>query len=350
MDQKKYQVFVSSTYKDLQKERREVMQVLLEMGYIPSGMELFPAANEDQWSLIKGVIDDCDYYVVIIAGCYGSQNSEGVSYTEKEYSYAFESGKPVIAFLHKAPEKLSIQHTESTDSGKEKLIDFRKRVEKQRTCKYWSTPHELGSVVVRSLTQLSKKHPGIGWVRGDQIPEAGLAEEILQLRKKIERLEGELQRVRIQPPSGTEHFAKGEDIFEIKFHAVYSNGPLIKTAESKTVSSNWNEIISTISPLLIQEANEGTIKTTLIQRFKSKLPNSKEVKDILSVTSKTILELSNLEIDAESFGTIIVQLRALGIIMESDRSHSVKDTATYWKLTPYGNHTMNNLRAIRRSH
>ena len=38
---RKHQVFVSSTYEDLQKERQEVMHVLLELDCIPSGMELF---------------------------------------------------------------------------------------------------------------------------------------------------------------------------------------------------------------------------------------------------------------------------------------------------------------------
>ncbi|MCX6381232.1 MAG: DUF4062 domain-containing protein, partial [Armatimonadetes bacterium] len=57
---KRYQVFVSSTYQDLQEERQEVMHALLELDCIPSGMELFPAADEAQWSLIKKVIDDCD--------------------------------------------------------------------------------------------------------------------------------------------------------------------------------------------------------------------------------------------------------------------------------------------------
>ena len=48
--EKRYQVFVSSTYADLQDERQEVMQALLELDCIPAGMELFPAANEDQWT------------------------------------------------------------------------------------------------------------------------------------------------------------------------------------------------------------------------------------------------------------------------------------------------------------
>jgi len=58
---KKYQVFVSSTYEDLQAERQEVMHALLELDCIPSGMELFPAANVDQWTIIKGLIDDWAY-------------------------------------------------------------------------------------------------------------------------------------------------------------------------------------------------------------------------------------------------------------------------------------------------
>jgi hypothetical protein len=62
---KRYQVFVSSTYQDLQEERKEIMQVLLELDCMPSGMELFPATNDDQWTLIKSVIDDSDYYIVV---------------------------------------------------------------------------------------------------------------------------------------------------------------------------------------------------------------------------------------------------------------------------------------------
>jgi hypothetical protein len=52
--EKRYQVFVSSTFQDLQEERQEVIQALLELDCIPSGMELFPAANEDQWKNENG--------------------------------------------------------------------------------------------------------------------------------------------------------------------------------------------------------------------------------------------------------------------------------------------------------
>ena len=105
---KRFQVFVSSTYDDLREERQEVMQALLELDSIPSGMELFPAANDDQWTLIKKVIDDCDYYLVIIGGRYGSRGPNGKSYTQLEYEYALSKDKPTIAFLHQNPGNLPL--------------------------------------------------------------------------------------------------------------------------------------------------------------------------------------------------------------------------------------------------
>lgn len=51
---KKYQVFLSSTFKDLENERAKVIETLLNKDCIPVGMEYFPAAGEDQMTLIKG--------------------------------------------------------------------------------------------------------------------------------------------------------------------------------------------------------------------------------------------------------------------------------------------------------
>jgi hypothetical protein len=43
--QKKYQVFISSTFRDLADERQDAMRAVLDLGDIPSGMEIFPAAG-----------------------------------------------------------------------------------------------------------------------------------------------------------------------------------------------------------------------------------------------------------------------------------------------------------------
>src|SRR5689334_3442258 len=108
----KYQVFISSTFVDLPEERQAVFQTLMKMNCIPAGMELFPAADEEQFEFIKKVIDDCDYYIVIIGGRYGSVTADGVSYTEKEYDYAVAKGIKVIALLHKNPKLIVADRTE----------------------------------------------------------------------------------------------------------------------------------------------------------------------------------------------------------------------------------------------
>ena len=86
---KKYQVFISSTFLDLKNARQEVSQALLRSDCFPAGMELFPATDQEQFSFIKSVIDEADYYIVISAGRYGSLHKEtGLSYTEMEFDYA----------------------------------------------------------------------------------------------------------------------------------------------------------------------------------------------------------------------------------------------------------------------
>lgn len=124
---KRYQVFVSSTYVDLKEERQKVNQTLMEMDCIPAGMELFPATDEEQWEFIKKIIDDCDYYLLIVGGRYGSLSSEGVSYTEQEFDYAVEKGIRVIALIHGAPGMLAADKTDGTDEARRKLEVFRKK-------------------------------------------------------------------------------------------------------------------------------------------------------------------------------------------------------------------------------
>jgi len=123
---KRYQIFVSSTYADLKEERRAVIQAVIELGCLPAGMELFPAADEEQLEFIKKVIDDCDYYLLIIGGRYGSITADGISYTEQEYDYAVSRGLKVIALLHENPDEIPFGKSEQNPvlySGTNASID-----------------------------------------------------------------------------------------------------------------------------------------------------------------------------------------------------------------------------------
>ena len=342
MEQKKYQVFVSSTYVDLIEERQEIMHALLELDCIPAGMELFPAADEDQWSLIKGVIDESDYYLLVIGGRYGSISPEGLSYTEMEYRYAIATEKPVIAFLHKDPSAIPAKKTEDSSEGREKLEAFRGLAQK-KMCKYWDTPQELGSVVSRSLIMLQKKHPGVGWIRADQVISGDATKEILKLRNKIESLEQEIEESKTSAPSGSEKLAKGEETFEIDctFNSTSSDGE--EWTWTYPVDISWNELFSIISPLMLHEANTLQLKNRLRTAIsKMAISNAKDDKDF-----KGHRRPRNYSIDQSAFETVVIQLSALGLIVQSIKNRSVKDQSTYWTLTPYGVTLMNQLRAVK---
>lgn len=339
---KRYQVFVSSTYEDLRAERLAVIQKLLEIDCIPAGMELFPAADEDQWTLIKGVIDDCDYYVVVVAGRYGSVDEDGVSYTEKEYRYALETGKPIIAFLHRDPGSIESRFSESEPHLKKLLEAFRELCRK-KMCKDWSTPDDLGGAVSSAISMLIKRSPGVGWIRADQLP-AKASSEILKLRHETDNLRAELERLRTKPPSGTDELDQGDDLFRVRYKYAASKPDPKYLAISITddfedeQAMTWNEIFSVVSPLLINEASERSMRSALSARLS----------ELHTAIPQGYTRRRDAEVVDEDFQTIKIQLRALGLIIQSERPRSVKDSLNYWTLTPYGDTLMTQLRAIRR--
>lgn len=321
--EKRYQVFVSSTYEDLQEERREVMQALLELNCIPAGMELFPASSEDQWSLIKRVIDDCDYYLLIIAGRYGSTNDKGISYTQMEFEYALSTGKPIIAFLHKNPDKIE---SGKTEKGKNSLEEFRDKA-KKKVIRYWETPVELGSVVSRSMINLIKNFPAEGWVKAGSIVDEKSIKEISRLQNENKSLRDQLDAIKTQAPAGTEKLQQGEDIFLVDI-CLRSYDGYANLSEEFT----WNELSGVVAPRLIGECSESTMKLALNELIKKKL-HTKRAESVL-----------RCKISEESFEQIKIQFKALGLIRLSDRNHA--DTnAFFWTLTPYGDYVMAQLLA-----
>lgn len=167
--EKRYQIFISSTFADLEEERKGIMEAVIELNCFPAGMEMFPATDMEQFEYIKSVINESDYYIVVIAGKYGSVAEDGFSYTEKEFDYALSQGVPVLAFIKKNLETMPASKIE-TDSQKAKKLDkFRKKAQHGRVVKFWSNPDELKYVIHSSLSREIKIHPREGWIKASNI-------------------------------------------------------------------------------------------------------------------------------------------------------------------------------------
>lgn len=184
-ENKRYQVFISSTFVDLKEERSQVTQAIMELNHMPYGMEAFPAANETQWEWIKKAIKESDYYIVIIGGKYGSVNSKtGLSYTEMEYRYAEEVGVPTIAFLVDNSVDLPNSKTETDPIKTKKLQEFKKYIENNKLRKSYISKEDLKSKVIISFMQLISNSPRTGWIRADSLKNYTSNDEIIQLMKE----------------------------------------------------------------------------------------------------------------------------------------------------------------------
>lgn len=165
-----YQIFVSSTYEDLKLERQEVMAAVVSTGNVPVGMEYFPAGNASPFDYIKQQIDSADYYILVVAGKYGSINKEtGISYTEMEFDYAIEKKVPVAVLLSKDINKLVADKIELDNDRRSLLEAFRKKVSDGRMVSFWEDKKDLKAQVKDAITNLIKNSPRTGWVRADQV-------------------------------------------------------------------------------------------------------------------------------------------------------------------------------------
>lgn len=152
--QEKYQIFISSTYTDLIAERECVREAILSMEQFPYGMEMFSANDKEQWHTIKDKIDGSDFYVLIIAHRYGSiieyGEDKGISYTEKEYRYAKQIAKPILAFIVDDSVPVLPQNFEHGEKY-EKLVQFKNDVKTNRIVEWWKDKNELAKKVVLAL-------------------------------------------------------------------------------------------------------------------------------------------------------------------------------------------------------
>ena len=159
---KMYRVFVSSTYEDLKEERIAVINSLLQMDCMPVCMEKFDAADVSSMQYIKAKIDTCDFYVLIVAGRYGSMvPHEHISYTEKEYDYAVAQQIPILAFIYNDIKSLP-QY--KIDANKQTKLDkFIRKICDTKQAARWNNIQELTDKIQTSLMEAFAKYPHVGY-------------------------------------------------------------------------------------------------------------------------------------------------------------------------------------------
>jgi hypothetical protein len=329
---KRYQVFVSSTYADLKDERAKVMQTIMELDCIPAGMELFPAIDEEQLEFIKRIIDDCDYYILIIGGRYGSLSEDGISYTEKEYDYAIAKEIKVMAFIHSHPDEITFSKSEKDSELRQKLENFKKKVATNRLIKFWKNSGELPGLVSLSLSKMIKTYPAVGWIRGNTSTDPEVYKRLSELQNENQKL----KQLEMSNDNCFDDLAGMEDTIKISgISTRYNDHRFDNESSPCELTLSWNKIFSLLSPYLLSSPSDISTKGLL----------NNILKDFINQSSP----VDYVEIRDQDFQTIKIHLKALGlIIFQSTKTNKEGYLDLSWSLTEKGESLMMKLRSIRK--
>ena len=174
---KKHSIFISSTYDDLKPERQAVIDAALDNNIIPVGMEQFHSAPAGQWDVIKKMINECDGYLIIIAGRYGSiDETVGISYTEKEYDYAKSKKLPVWVLIREksaiTADKMDDSDAKHSKQEKQQLLEtFTEKVKNDgNTVAFFKDIKDLKYEAAQAFIKSTDYFPeDSGWVRYSDI-------------------------------------------------------------------------------------------------------------------------------------------------------------------------------------
>jgi hypothetical protein len=342
----KYTVFISSTHDDLQDEREQVTDAILKLGHIPCGMEQFSAGAGRGWEVITQTIDLCDYYVLIVAGRYGSDfPGEVKSWTEKEYEYAKSKGLDVIAFL-RDEKSFAAADMDTEHVRVEKRKAFIQRINDECRREVWTNAYDLCARVTMALTKqiaddngLGKGRPG--WYRGDDLPvDRDMSKamslqtiELAELKAKVATFTPkavlQLQHEGGGPILDVFELVRPEYILEGSFLPPNVGMPRQRKAEQKL--RDWADSASRLCWLSLRLFNSGGAPATKVRAhftfspvekviIEKLEPPTQQTYDSYAIILPVLLprNIDSIEVDEEFNGFIKQRVDSVGVNRERD--------------------------------
>lgn len=147
---KKYQIFISSTYMDLREIRSIAYTTILEMGHIPVGLDIFQVS--DDYSTEKYVskyIDSSQIIVIIIGDRYGSISKSGKSFVEEEYLYSVSKNKKVLFFINSHLRKVD-------DPNYQKFVNS---ILEKNLVVLWDNKDDFKIKLISNISQILTNYP-----------------------------------------------------------------------------------------------------------------------------------------------------------------------------------------------
>ncbi len=341
--QPRYQIFLSSTFRDLREERQAALEAILELGHFPAGMEAFPAADATPWELIESIIADSDYYILIIGGKYGSTGPDGISYTEMEYNHAVKLNKPVLAFMHNAPDQIPVGKAELEAAARTRLEAFRARIS-ARLWKGWTTKDELKAAVLLALVNVIRTKPAFGWIRNEGLQNQELLQRLAILQARYDKLEAETSELRkiAHDQVTANQFQSLDKLYCVQFKLNYGED----AKQQFAVEISWAELFFAMAEKMLAACSEYDLQEALRPLVRAAMPEGEFDKAYAEENARlreqypTMGWRPQLNIIGDGILPILLQLAAKGLVEPQtvSRQHTNNQTtiSRYWILTQLG--------------
>jgi Domain of unknown function (DUF4062) len=178
--ERRYEVFISSTFVDLAPIRQLINEATIRCGHVPIGMESFAAGPRDV-DYIRECIEAADIFVILIGARYGSMVKRvGGHFLDFEYAEALRLKKPILAYVLADDEyqmaRSSLKESDTERKYDKELRRFRESVKKDadgygRIIEYFSLKDDQRAQVKGNFERaLALRASGLtegGWVRGE---------------------------------------------------------------------------------------------------------------------------------------------------------------------------------------
>lgn len=323
--EKKYQVFISSTYEDLKSERDQAIKAILELGHIPVGMEMFSAADEHQWELIKRQIEQSDYYVLILAHRYGSETLDKISYTEKEFNYAVSCGVPTLSFVIDPTAPWPQAQVDSSSNIK-KLDKFKAKV-KNKLVHFWKNKDDLHGKISISFVKAITRTPRVGWIRATETISIDVTNELSRLSNENASLRSKVEKLTNLNEMNQDEVKKVVKIMTLNQREIGVRKE-VSWDSSESHKLSLLEIFLSVAENLILENS------------------SNEIAKNLALHLIGVKYYHNWPVGRNIITSLIADFVALEVIEPSKKKHSVNDEKKYWSLTKTGKEVLKRARRI----
>ena len=150
-------IFVCGTYRDLAKERREVLEAIRKLQYSHDSMEYFGARNTRAIDTCLEEVRRSDILIVIVGYLYGNLVPElDVSYTEAEYQEAYRLGKPCLVYFRSEDVPILPKFIEEDPDKVEKLRHFKDILRTRYTIGPFHNEHDLSVSVTADISRIAR--------------------------------------------------------------------------------------------------------------------------------------------------------------------------------------------------